>query len=313
MRLIIVIATLLGIAGLFSIKPANSSPKYCKVIAYVISSKNKNYPPGQKICLGQVIPSFSQITIACATKNNRFLVEEDRQLKECETDSVFPTGRATEKNHDRGGSEANSLVLLSPSGKYLLKQKLVKFVWLPVMGAKKYYIKVVDGTTGSGQAEYMPDSNSFSIPFPKSSASFAVIIKSFSDIGEINSAVYSFIVSPENAQQLVNEYLTNIKKMSIPEKEKIQLKLSVLGEFNLIDDSLVLLNSQVRNDSQNSEAYISLGDTQVIAGKIDQASLSYHHAKILAASKQDRAAEILAESRLNLIRDQNSVKFPNHK
>jgi hypothetical protein len=303
MKLIIAIATLLGMGmvGSFDIKPANSSPKYCKVIAYVIYSKDKNYLPGQKICLGQVIPPFSQVTIACASKNNRFLVEADRQLKECETDSVFPT-RALEKNYDRGNSEDNQLVLLSPDGRYLIKQKLIKFVWLPVVGARKYYIKVVDGATGSRQAEYMTDSNSFSIPFPKSNSSFSIIIKSFSDIHEINSAVYTFIVSPENTQQLITTYLINIDRMSILEQEKIQLKLSVFGEYNLINESLILLNDQVEKNPQDFESYLSLGDIQFFKGLFTEANKSYSISKKLAEKNHNQISATSASARIEFVR-----------
>jgi tetratricopeptide (TPR) repeat protein len=294
MKLIIAIVTILGIVGIFNIEPANSSTKYCKVIAYVIYSNDKKYPPGQKICLGEVIRSFSQVTIACSSKNNRFLVKDDRQLKRCETEPVFPN--RAEKNEDRGGSDDNQLVLLSPRGKYLLKQKLVTFIWLPVAGAKKYFIKVVNG------AEYTTEVNRFSIPFPNSSASFSVIIKSFSDIHEINSAVYTFIVSPENTQNLITKYLNSIDKLSLPEKIKIHLKLSVLAEYNLIDDSLVLLNSQLKKDSQDFESYFSLGDTQFIAGQFDKAISSYEKSYSLAIQNNDFAFEDISKSRLDYIK-----------
>jgi hypothetical protein len=300
MRLIIAVVTLLGIVGVLRVTPATASPKSCKVIAYVIHSKDKNYPPGQKICIGEIIPTFAQVTVACTIRNNHFLVEDNQQLKQCETESTFPA-RGIEKNRDRGGYEDKPLVLLSPRGRYLIKQKLVKFVWLPVMGAKKYYIKVVDGTTGSSQAEYIPDSNSFSIPFPKNSASFTIIIKSFSDISEINSAVYSFVVLPENTQQLVTKYLTNIDKISISEKEKIQLKLSVLGDYNLIDESLSLLNSQTNKDSQDYESYLSLGDFQLFNGKFVEANKSYLISKGLAEKYHNLSFKALAKSRLEFV------------
>lgn len=294
MRLIIAFAVLLGIVGLVNIEPANSSTKYCKVIAYVIYSNDKKYPPGQKICLGEVIRSFSQVTIACSRKNNRFLVKDDRQLKQCETEPVFPN--RAEKNENRGGSDDNQLILLSPRSKYLLKQKLVRLIWLPVGGAKKYIIKVVNG------AEYTTEMNRFSIPFPNSSASFSVIIKSFSDIHEINSDIYTFIISPENTQQLITKYLNSIDKFSLPEKTKIQLKLSVLAEFNLIDDSLILLNSQLDKDSQDFESYLSLGDTQFIAGQFEKAISSYEKSYSLAIQNHDFTFEGISKSRLDYIK-----------
>lgn len=294
MRLIIAFTVLLVMVGLVNIEPANSSTKYCKVIAYVIYSNDKKYPPGHKICLGEVIRSFSQITIACSRKNNRFLVEDNRQLKRCETEPVFPN--RAEKNEDRGGSDDNQLILLSPRSKYLLKQKLVRLIWLPVVGAKKYIIKVVNG------AEYTTEMNSFSIPFPNSSTSFSVIIKSFSDIHEINSGIYTFIISPENTQQLITKYLNSIDKLSLPEKTKIQLKLSVLAEYNLIDDTLILLNSQLNKDSQDFESYLSLGDTQFIAGQFEKAISSYEKSYSLAIQNHDFAFEGISKSRLDYIK-----------
>jgi hypothetical protein len=160
----LIILTILGMTSIFNTIPTKPIPKYCKIIAYVINSNDKDYHPGQKICAGQVVRSLSEVIIACINRNNEFIVKSEEDLKKCGIDSVFPT-KSFQKNRDRGDSSSSTIQLLSPSGKYLIEQRRQRFVWLPVKGAKKYIVKVIGGDS---KPEYISYTNSLLILLPKS-------------------------------------------------------------------------------------------------------------------------------------------------
>jgi hypothetical protein len=306
MRYIVFVLSLLLSTVSFSVIEASSSPapalnpniSSCKKIARVIESKDKSFYPGQQICRGQIIPESSQVTIGCIHVNNRFLVKSMIQLKECETDLVFPSS-SSDENRARGDN--NKFVLLSPRGRYLIQKNLPIFSWLPMNGAKKYIVKIVGNNVA--RSEYETKDNSLSISLPNNISRITIIVQAYSDIRRLSSEIYTFEVLPENVRSDVDGYLNKIDKFPVTEKDKSKLKLSVLGEYNLINDSLSLLKTQTRLDPQDSEAYLSLGDIQVIAGLFNEAKFSYQRSKLIAASKRDQVAEKLAESRLKLIQD----------
>jgi hypothetical protein len=288
---------ILGMLSTLSSPSVKPNPKYCKTIAYVINSNDKNYYPGQKICAGQVVHSLSKVTIVCINRNNEFIVKSDEDLKKCGIDSVFPT-RPFQKNRARTDSFSNAIQLLSPSGKYLIEQRRQRLVWLPIKGAKRYIVKIIDGDS---RPEYITYGSSLLIAMPKSTPSYTVIIQSYSDIREISSDIFKFAIIPESENQIINKYLNNINKLSIQDSIKTSLKLSILGEYNLIDESLSLLKAQIKKNSQDFESYLFLGDIQVQAGLFEDAKISYYKSKLIAVSKKNIAAEKLAQSRLKFI------------
>jgi hypothetical protein len=306
----LIVLTILGMLSTFSNTFAKPSPKYCKVIAYVISSNDKKFYPGQKICAGQVVRSLSEVTIACINRNNEFIIKSDQELKKCGIDSVFPT-KSFEKNRERGDTYSNTIQLLSPSSKFIIVQKHFQLIWLPVKEVKKYTVQVIGLNDSS--PEYVTDTNRLSIPLPNNTGVYSIIIKAYSEIREVSSNIFTFTILPERTNQVVNKYLSDIDKLSIQERVKTSLKLSVLGEYNLTKESLSLLTAQVLKDSQDIESCLSLGDIQLVSGLFEEAKMSYQRCKILAASKKDRAAELMVESRIGLFRDFNLLEFSKDK
>lgn len=302
MRYIILLSSLLLPTLSFSAIEAGSSPApntnilSCKKIAYVIESKDNSFYPGQPICRGQNISKWSQVIIGCIHVNNRFLVKSMIQLKECETELVFPS---KSDDGDRARGDNNKFVLLSPRGRYLIQKNIPIFSWLPMNGAKKYIVKIVGNNVSD--SEYETKSNSLSISLPNNISKLTIIVQAYSDIRRLSSEIYEFEVLSENAKGVVYGYLNKIDKFSITEKHKRNLKLSVLGEYNLIKDSLSFSEAQTRLDFQDFEAYLSLGDIQIISGLFNEAKFSYQRSKLIAASKKDKFAEKLAESRLNFV------------
>jgi hypothetical protein len=298
MRHITFVSTLLFVIS-FSLGSVNSYPDEpsCKKIAYVIDSKHRDFYPGQPICRGQIIPASAKVVIGCISVNNHFLIKDMMQLKECEADTVFPV-RAIEKNRARGDS-ANSLALLSPSGKYLIQQKHVKFVWLPIKGARKYTLKVI---SEDSRSENVTKNNSMSASLPNSSSTFSVILKAYSDIRQIDSIVYKFIVLPENTHQLVSGYLKKIDDLFVPEQTKINLKLSVLKEYNLLEKSVAFLDAQILKNPEDFEGHFALGDIQFSQGLFLEANRSYLVSNKFARKNNNQIFITLSNLKLKFIR-----------
>jgi hypothetical protein len=293
----------------FDISVAQSNSKYCKIIAFVLSSEDKSYYPGQKICAGQNIPSFSQIIIACTDKNNRFLVRDKKQLKECESDSVFPTHSSDDTRARNDNS--TSIRLLFPTNQYIINQGSIQLFWFPIKNAKKYTIKILD--ENESKPNYVTKDNKISISLPQNLQTLNIIIRSFSETRQMSSNIFSFNILPKNKDNLIYEYINNVDLLKLDKKEKIDLKLAVYGEYNLLKPSLSLLDSSIKNDSTIFEYYIIIGDLYFRSGMIDSAQQSYSQSRYFALKSKNLAAGKIAESRLDLVREYNLVKVFNEK
>jgi hypothetical protein len=271
----------------------------CKKIAYVIDSKSRDFYPGQPICRGQIIPASAQVVIGCINVNNRFIVNDMMQLRECETDILFPP-RVIERHRARSDS-SDSIVMLSPSGNYLINQSHVILFWLPVKEVTKYTVEIINA--GEERYKYKTKENELSILVSGSSPSYSIIVRAFSETRQLDSNIFNYSLQPQITIQLVNKYLSNIDKLTLNERTKNSLKISILREYNMLNEAMELLNTHLLKDSQDSEGYLSLGDTQLSSGLVDQAQISYNKSRVIAIINQNEVFSAIAESRLKFVKD----------
>ena len=186
MKFKILISLLIGFSGIPFTGTVRAVPSSCRVIAYVIDSSTNQYQPGQRICFGETIPKTAKVVIACTNRNVSFLVRENSQLRACETPSLIPVW-SENKNRARG-DYSDSIILISPTGRYLINQGLVKFIWLPVKNANKYTVSVLSPSTE--RADYVVKTNSLLIPLSDKDSKYSIIIRAYSETGLIASDIF---------------------------------------------------------------------------------------------------------------------------
>ena len=294
-------------SNIFIAKAFSSEPSFCKAIAYVINSKDRTYTLGQKLCAGQDIPLNSSIasanvTIACIYyKNRQYLVKDYRQIKNCETNLVFPglfPDKPSKTNRARGDL-SDSLVLLSPSGKYLINQSTLKFVWLPVKYADKYIVEVI--INGEESKKYITRKNEISMPIlGKGEVNY--IISVYSTVGQLDSNIYSYNIEPKNMSQFVDKYLKRIDDFAVDDSTKISLKISVLTEYNMPETAINILSIYLSTHDQDYKSYLMMGDAQLLTGNLYQAQINYDKSKMIAINNRDKNFIENVDSRLNLIK-----------
>ena len=298
-----VITTILCFSHFLIPEASTSAPISCKAIAYVIDSKDRNYKPGLPICAGQNIPALSKVIITCIYyKNRQYLIEDYKQIKNCETDLALPVlfpDKQPIRNRARGDL-SNTLVLLSPSGKYLIDQTSLRFAWLPVKDADKYTIEMIRNE--KDLERYITKSNKLSIPV-SGNGTVNYIIRVYSSSRLLDSNIYNYFIKSKDSIRLINGYLNRIDNFTIDARTKVTLKISLLTEYNMVDDAIKLLNSHLFKDRQDYKSYLMMGDAQFSIGMINQARESYNRAKIIADSNHDKYFSLKADLRINLIRN----------
>jgi hypothetical protein len=277
------------------IKPAKA---FCKGIARVVKSSDPRYKTGQVICSGESITSFSKVVIACTFLNNRFIVKNPKELTECETQNKS-LSKNSAKNPARGNEEESAPNIANPVGAFLIPQKSIYIEWLPVVNAANYVLQI-ESSNGI-QKIYKTVNTRLSIEVPQGCQSFSVIIRAKLFDGNSNFNIYSYNVISGDEQDKIKSYFSEIEKTPLSKQERLTLKLSVLGEYGLFQESLNLVKNQINISPKNSGSYVSLGDIYLNVGLVSKAEKSYAFSKQVATWKKDKVGIKLAQDRINLV------------
>ncbi len=278
--------------------PIMPATAFCKGIARVIESKDPRYKAGQVICSEESISSFSRVVIACTFLNNRFIVKNPKELTECETQNK-PLSKSSVKNPARGNEEESAPNIAYPIGTFLISQKSINIEWHPVQNATSYILQVE--ASNAIKKIYKTENTKLSIEIPQDCRSFSVIIKANLTNGNSKVNIYSYNIISKDEEVKIKSYLGKIEKTLLSKQEKMILKLSVLGDYGLFQDSLELVKNQINMNSKNSEIYISLGDVYLNAGLVSRAEKSYFLSKNVAVLKKDEVGIRLAQDRINFV------------
>lgn len=298
MRKLTLLSSFLYLMSGLYLAPINPAKAFCKGIARVVKSSDPRYKAGQVICSGESISSYSSVVVACTFLNNRFIVKNPKELTECETQNKS-LSKNSAKNPARGNEEESAPNIAYPVGAFLIPQKSIYIEWLPVVNAANYMLQI-ESSNGIKKT-YKTVNTKLSIEVPQGCQSFSVIIKAKSLDGNSNFNIYSYNVISADEQDKINGYFSEIEKTPLSKQERLTLKLSILGEYGLFQESLNLVKNQIKISQNNSESYVSLGDVYLNAGLVSKAEKTYAFSRKVATLKKDKAGIQLAQDRINLV------------
>jgi hypothetical protein len=283
----------------FMTEPVNSA-ETCRVVARILESPGSFIKLGTGLCAKQVFSYPQPVRVGCVLGQKILWVQKTGDLSGCNEQLINsrPYSHSALQTLDRmrSGSTGTKPVILQPYGDTLM-QSPPKVVWKAVNGADSYSVTILGNKTQKfsvvqPQLNLPPISNTDSIQF---------LIEAFANKKLLSSSVTTFTLISFNEAQKVKKDFASIEQINLPLQEKNALRLSVLANSELVDDSVALILNQVKLQPMNSSLVRLMADVFLQAGLYDNASTAYAETKRMAARLGDHEELKRAEYGLSLI------------
>lgn len=308
MRLQYVILSLLlpllfgfGLSSL-KVRPALAKPsKRCNVIAKVIDSPHSG-DIGRALCQGDAFAFSSKTRVACIETLLVVVVRTDKDLELCNVpqkrfvscDPTNPEDTRTCEAIGRGSLSANRPLLIAPLGSVLLPQA-TELNWKAVEGADHYRI-VVDGD--HIHTKQTTNDTKMRLQLPEGNVS--IIIQAIKREQVLSSSVKTFDVISDDKAKTIAFKLKQIEGFSSPPSEKSLIKVAILNQSELLNESILLLGSKLKYDKSTILIRV-LADLYLKTGMLHKSQMQYKEAMRLAEMSNDRHELKKAEEGYKLV------------
>lgn len=299
----LLIPLLFGIE-LFSLKvrPALAkTSKRCNVIAKVIDSSNR-VDIGRALCQGDAFSLPSQTQVVCIETLLIVVARTEKDLDLCNVpqkrfiscDPTNPKDMRTCEAVGRGSLSANRPILIAPLGNVLLPQA-TELNWKAVEGTDHYRI-VVDGD----HIHTKKITSDTKMRFQLHEGNVSIIIQAIKREQVLSSSVKTFdVISKYNAKMLALK-LKRIEGFSSPPSEKSLIKVAILNQSELLNESVLLLGSKLEHDKSTKLTRV-LADLYLKIGMLYKSQKQYKEAMSLAEISNDKPELQKAEEGYKLV------------
>jgi hypothetical protein len=279
--------------------PINSAES-CKVVARVLESPGSLVKLGTGLCINQGISYPKPVRVGCIIGPGILWVKKSSDLSGCneQLNNTRPYSPSSRQPLDRMRSRfaQSKPVILIPYGDTLM-QSPKEITWKAVEGADSYSVTVL----GSKTQKFSVVQPQLSLPPISNTSSIQFLIEAFTGGKLVSSSATTFTLLSLNEAQNVKKDLVSIEQIKLPLQEKNALRLSVLSNTELVDESVRLLQEQVKLQPKNPSLVRLMADVFLQAGLYDNASIAYTATKRMAASMGNEEELRRAEYGLSLI------------
>lgn len=281
----------------------------------IISNGDKHLSAGSLICKGDKIEVLNggYVEFFCFSSGNILKLSSGTiPLDKCaEPDEALPTCNPTNTNscHTRkGGTEgSDEPTIISPYSTSTLNSR-PKITWTAVKGATSYKVKVKSYEFGwekvvnQTRLAYPSDEKEFQHGTPYTIDVFAYID------GEAFSYDETFVdVLSVAKQEQIAQKIKRIKDLGLPPDETILDVDVIYTAENLLNETIEMLKTATKTNSQNPTLYRVLGDRYLKAKLPKSAKSEYLTAAELAKSSKNSKELQKAQSGLKLVEFYNQL------
>lgn len=265
-------------------KEVKASPRStCRVIARVALTPN---PADllKPLCAGQVIRLPANTKVVCLTSLQIVSVRTNKDLDLCNVANKNPFEVCGLSNPDknrfceepsRSNLDAKRPLLMAPYG-IVLRPQPIQLRWRAVENADSYRI-VVDG-----------DQNRSKVVTPKTTlqltlkeGTVSIITQAMKSGQVISSSVKTFDVISAQKSKSLSSNLKQIDNSKAPANEKSLVKVAILNQYELLNDSKEYLEKQAKL-SKSTLLSLTLADLYLKLGLYTEARNQYDSAIALA-------------------------------
>lgn len=278
----------LAYGKLTAIQPAVATILSVDTIQIVASKDNPEECDRENGCHGTIPPRVFKVVEKAATDCDK-------------KDGCYP-------NDPRGPiANPNTPYIISPSDDTALLNDKPSISWHAVPGAINYTVRLAE-ITGSGlDWERTVENTEIKMPYPDDApalqpgSKYKLIVEARSQATQkrIEPGTAQFrMLSKEDIQE-VRAAIEKIDKLDLSKEEKAFRMSDVYKNKELNAETIELLESLVREGSQNAKVYRLLGNIYWKQGLIDFAKVRYETAVRLATTAQDSKELEAAQTGLN--------------
>jgi hypothetical protein len=283
----------------FTAVPVNSAES-CKTVARVLESPDSSVKFGTGLCINQGVSYPKPVRVGCTIGQKVFWVRKSSDLSDCneQLNNTRPYSPSSRQPLDRMRSRfaQSKPMILRPYGDTLM-QSPKEITWKSVEGVDSYSVTVL----GNQTQKFSVVRPQLSLPPISNTSSIQFLIEAFAGGKLVSSSATTFTLLSFNEAQKVKKDLVSIEQIKLPLQEKNALRLSVLSNTELVDESVRLLQKQVKLQPKNPSLVRLMADVFLQAGLYDDASTAYTETKWMAASLGDQKELKRAEYGLSLI------------
>jgi hypothetical protein len=257
---VVFLTVIFAIFGLDFTKPETALA--CKPIARVVNFRHPNYKYGDAICLG-VVPRLSpseQLRVVCLNDYRILIARKSSDLKSCSNDKygISPTFPLRPNGVTRGKS--NIPVFDLPLGSTFRGTEL-KLRWSAVPQTVLYRVSIDNGDGDLRNVDI--NQNQYILKNLSPGKSYLVTVRSLPNVESQANVTIKMLA--EEQSEIVNNQLRLSETLQIPTSEILAMKIGVLSQLNLLQDSIDLVNKYLSQDTQNPLYIRKLGDLYVMA------------------------------------------------
>jgi hypothetical protein len=264
-------------------------------IARVVNTNHSMYRFGTPICLGKTLQVNVKepLNVVCRYSPKIVVLKQPSDLSNCPKTKY--DGPPTYQNEVVRGNTQTSPTLLTPYGVTLRETKVV-LRWQPVADAT-YEVTIDDGY---GEYRSFNTAKTYLlINLLKPGKSYQVVI--YSSKSQKSTNVFRILSDNQNKELSTLLKSLDSQKTQITADEYIHLKLAILDEFDLMNESILFATSEYKKYPGNSEITRALGDLFVKVSRPDLALRSYQDYLDIALHKNVKTDIADAQKRIEYI------------
>jgi hypothetical protein len=284
----------LSILGLDFAKPMPAQA--CKTAARVLNLKHPNYNYGDSLCFDTPLRLTPKVglMIVCLNDPRTLVLSKSSDLNRCPRSRYGISPRFPERPYGvtRLGQSINP-ILEYPLGS-TFKGSQLKLRWPPVPQATGYRVTI---DNGEGLLRNFTTRQNEHIVTNLQPGSYLLTVRAFTPefIGQTTATVKVLTDSQKNK---INTLLQAIENLQIPNPDRLAMKLGVLLQYNLLQDSIEIANQYLSFERTNPVYFKILGDLYVAASKPESA-ISYYK-KYHEIAQKIKSQEEIADAKRRL-------------
>ncbi|BAY73302.1 hypothetical protein NIES23_61300 (plasmid) [Trichormus variabilis NIES-23] len=275
----------------------------CKPIAKVISGDSR-YQPSTKLCSEDRVSAVNgeRVKILCYPRGKIIDILSDVVGKQCQPLKANE-GRGCNVLQGRscvipkGPEEENKPTKVTPYG-VVINQERPTISWSKAKGATDYVVRM----RGNGGINWEMTVKGESLTYPsqqpalKTGQAYTIDIVAMRGDEVIDGSSSLLLLLPTDKMQEVEKTINVLKNLQQPLDELAIDKDAVYESYNLVNESIKVLDARAASGSTNPTIYRLLGDRYLIANFPQQAHEAYLTAKKLAQQANNITELALAEA-----------------
>jgi hypothetical protein len=259
----------------------------CYEVARVVYASN-SHDIGKVLCKNESLNLSDKTVVFCKVSKQLISARSSKDLELCNVSRKLVIPCNPQNPQDRrlcnvnrsSPLDANRPVWTAPYGT-VLRPQTIEFTWHPVEGAMSYRVSV-----NGDNNQIKVNTTNTEVQLPLRGGNISIIVQAMQGEKVIGSTQKTFDVLPFSKSKTIVEKLNQIDKFAAASSEKTAIKLAILNQSELLNDSIILVKNQIAHNETTELARI-LADLYLQAGMFDESQKEYESAIKLAHMNKD--------------------------